>query len=311
METFDLGIAWDSEFDNEFVNDLNDRALKEGVKPYLIHVYNFFSSLKDITDSQLTFRCFFDRSSDDSSTFGGLADFLKKKDINFINHPDNVKNSIDKSKIHSMFISYGLPVPKTVFLKPQEEKQVLEAKIQHVSVPCMLKSAFGSCSEGTALVINSLDDALRLMGQEEDKSYFAQEQVSPINLENKPAWFKVLYCFGEIILCRWHPVDKEYDALSLKQIYRLGLHEIWPITKKIKQACRLDFFSTDIAMKDKGKFLVVDYVNDRPDMRKKSKFKDALPDEIVDKVINSIVSFVKKPIKKDGSQSVRSKSGQG
>jgi glutathione synthase/RimK-type ligase-like ATP-grasp enzyme len=186
-----------------------------------------------------------------------------------------------------------LPIPKTVFLKPQEERQVLEAKIQHVSVPCMLKSAFGSCGDSTALAINSLDDALRLMGQDEDKSYFAQERFMPINLENKPAWFKVLYCFGEIILCRLDPVTREYEILSLRQIYRLGLHEIWPITKKIKQACRLDFFSTDIAMKEKGKFLIVDYVNDKPDMRKKSKFKDALPDEIVDKVINSIVSFVK------------------
>jgi len=293
MEIFDLGIGWDNETDDEFVKDLNDHALKEGLRPYLIHAYNFFFSLKDITDGELSFRCFFDRSSDDSSTFGGLADFLKQKDINFINHPDNVKNSIEKSKIHSMFISYGLPVPKTVFIKPQEEKQVLEAKIQHVSVPCMFKSAFGSCSEDTALTINSLDDALRLMGQEEDKSYFAQEQVSPINLENKPAWFKVLYCLGEIILCRLDPLTREHETLSLRQIYRLGLHEIWPITKKIKQACRLDLFSTDIAMKEKGKFLIVDYVNYRPDMRKKSKFKDGLPDEIVDKIIGNIIAFVK------------------
>ena len=293
MEIFDLGIAWDNESDNEFVNDLNARALKVGVRPYLIHAYNFFSSLKNITEGELTFRCFLDRFSDDTSTFGGLADFLKQKDINFINHPDNVKNSIDKSKIHSMFVSYGLPIPKTVFIKPQEEKQVLEAKIQHISVPCVVKSAFSSCSEDTALAINSLVDALRLMGEEEDKSYFAQEQVASINLENKPAWFKVLYCFGEIILCRWHPMTGEREMLSLRQIYRLGLHEIWPITKKVKQACKLDFFSTDIVMKEKGKFLVVDYVNDRPDMRKKSKFKDALPDEIVDKVINSIISFIK------------------
>jgi hypothetical protein len=298
METFDLGIAWDCEFDNEFVNDLNDRTLKEGLQPYLIHVYNFFSSLKDITEGELSFHCFFDRSLDDSPTFGGLADFLKKKDIHFINHPDDVKNSIDKSKIHSMFISYGLPIPKTVFIKPQEEKQILEAKIQHVSVPCVLKSAFGSYGDSPILTINSLDDALRLMEQEEDKSYFAQEQVSPINLENKPTWFKVLYCFGEIIPCRWHPVNREYEILSSRQIYRLGLHEVWPITKKIRQACKLDFFSTDIVMEEQGKFLIVDYVNDRPDMRKKSKFKDALPDEIVDKVISNIIAFVKQKYEK-------------
>lgn len=103
----------------------------------------------------------------------------------------------------------------------------------------------------------------------------------------------MLYCFGEIIPCRWHPADHIYDIVTLRQIYRFGLHEIWPLIKKIKQACKLDFFSTNMVMKEKGKFLIVDYVNDRPDMRKKSKFKDALPDEIVDKVISGIVSFVR------------------
>ena len=293
METFDLGIAWDQEQDNEFVEGLNNYALKEGLRPYLLHGYNFYTSLKDISEGNINFRLFLNRTSEDDPVFSGLPDFLKRKGITFINHPDNTKKSRDKFQMHSMFVSYGLPIPKTVFLKPQEEKQVLESKIQHVSVPCILKSSFGSYGNGTVLTINSLDDALRLMGQEEDKSYFAQEQVSPINLENKPAWFKVLYCFGEIIPCRWHPVIREYEILPLRQIYRLGLHEIWPMTKKIKQACKLDFFSTDIAMKDKGKFLVVDYVNDRPDMRKKSKFKDGLPDEMVDKIIGDIIAFVK------------------
>ena len=300
METFDLGIAWDTETDNEFVKDLNGHFLKEGLRPYLLHVYNFFSSLKDIIEEQLTFRFFFDRSSDDDSTFGRLADFLKKKDIIFLNHPDSAKKSRDKFEMHSMFISYGIPVPKTVFLKPQEERQVLEAKIQHVSAPCVLKSAFGSCGDSTALTIDSLDDAFRLMGQDEDKSYFVQEQVAPINLENKPAWFKILYCFGEIIPCRWHPVIRKYEILSLRQIYRLGLHEIWPITKKIKQACKLDFFSTEIVMKEDRKFLVVDYINDKPDMRKKSKFNDGMPDEIVNKAIENIISFVEKKSKIDG-----------
>jgi len=149
------------------------------------------------------------------------------------------------------------------------------------------------------LTINSIDDVLKLKREDEDESYFAQERVLPISLESKPAWFKVLYCFGEIIPLRWHPETREHESLSLRQIYRLGLHEIWPITKKIKQACKLDFFSTDIAVKDKGKFLVVDYVNERPDMRQKSKFKDALPDEIVDKVISNIIAFVKQGWGKD------------
>ena len=46
-------------------------------------------------------------------------------------------------------------------------------------------------------------------------------------------------------------------------------------------------------MRGDGKLVIVDYVNDQPDMRKKSKFNDGVPDEIVNKVIKKIISFVK------------------
>jgi len=50
-------------------------------------------------------------------------------------------------------------------------------------------------------------------------------------------------------------------------------------------------------MRGDGKLVIVDYVNDQPDMRKKSKFSDGVPDEIVDKVIQNIVSFVREKAK--------------
>ena len=53
METFDLGIAWDRQEDNEFVEGLNNYALKEGLKPYLLHGYNFYTSLKDISEGNI------------------------------------------------------------------------------------------------------------------------------------------------------------------------------------------------------------------------------------------------------------------
>ncbi len=293
METFDLGIVWDNELDNEFVNDLNDRALKEGVKPYLIHAYNFCSSLKDITEGELSFHCFFDRSLDDSSTFGGLADFLKKKDINFINHPDNAKKSTDKFKTHFKFRSHDIPVPKTVLLRPEEDKKTLELKIKFVSKPFILKPADGSSGEGVVLDAQSLDDILRLKERFGNTAYLVQEKITPINLENKPAWFRVFYCLGKINPCWWNPLTRIHDILTIKEIYRFGLYDMWWLTKMIHTVSGLDFFSVEMAMRSNEKFIVVDYVNDQPDMRKKSKFKDALPDEIVDKVISNIIAFVK------------------
>ena len=125
METFDLGIAWDRQEDNEFVEGLNNYALKEGLKPYLLHGYNFYTSLKDISEGNIHFRLFLNRTSEDDPVFSGLADFLKRKGITFINHPDRTKESVDKFKMHLKFNGYDMPVPKTVLISPQEDNSLL------------------------------------------------------------------------------------------------------------------------------------------------------------------------------------------
>jgi hypothetical protein len=47
----------------------------------------------------------------------------------------------------------------------------------------------------------------------------------------------------------------------------------------------MDFFSTEIVLTDKGKFVAIDYVNDQCDMRFKSKHYDGVPDKVVYQII--------------------------
>jgi len=295
METFDLGIAWDNEIDNEFVNDLNDYAFKEGIRPYLIHIYNFYASLKDITENKISFRFLLNRTSDDNPVFRGLPDFLKRKGITFINHPDKAKESRDKFKMHLKFNSHDMPVPKTALLNPKEDKKSLELKIKYVSKPFVLKPADGY-GEETILDVQSLDDVIKLKEQHGDIKYIVQEKIHPKRLENRPAWFRVFYCCGKVIPCWWHPKTHAHDILTMKQVYALGLYDMWHMARRISQVCKLDLFSTEIVMKNDEKFLAVD-LDDQPYMRRKSKFNDGVPDEIVDKVIQNIVSFVREKVK--------------
>ena len=293
METFDLGIAWDREEDNEFVEGLNNYALKEGLKPYLLHGYNFYASLKDISEGNIHFRLFLNRTSEDDPVFSGLADFLRRKRIIFINHPDRAKESADKFKMHLKFNSHDIPVPKTVLLGSQDDKQSSEFKIKYVSKPFVLKPANGSCGDGVILDAQSLDDVIKLKEHRGDIKYIAQEKINPVSLETRPAWFRVFYCLGKINPCWWNPLTRTYDILTIKEIYRFGLYDMRRLTKMIHTVSGLDLFSVEMAMRSNEKFIVVDYVNDQPDMRKKSKFNDGLPDEIVDEIIGNIIAFVK------------------
>jgi hypothetical protein len=64
---------------------------------------------------------------------------------------------------------------------------------------------------------------------------------------------------------------------------------------KIYSICKLDFFSSEIAITYRDgerKFVPVDYVNEMCDMRLKSKAFDGVPDEVVFKVADRIAEFV-------------------
>jgi hypothetical protein len=63
-----------------------------------------------------------------------------------------------------------------------------------------------------------------------------------------------------------------------------GLHLLIDITRKIRGICKLDFFSTEIAITAEKKFVVVDYVNDICDMRLQSRHPDGVPDIVVSEV---------------------------
>ena len=197
--------------------------------------------------------------------------------------------------MHLKFNSHDIPVPKTALLNPEEDRKSLELKIKYVSKPFVIKPADGY-GEETILDAQSLDDVIKLKEQHGDIKYIAQEKILPKSLENKPAWFRVFYCCGKVIPCWWHPKTHVYDILTMKQVYALGLYDMWHMTRRISQVCKLDFFSTELVMKNDEKFLVVD-LDGQPYLRRKSKFNDGVPDEIVDKVIQNMVSFIREKVK--------------
>jgi len=300
MKIFDLGIAWNRSQDNDFVYEINDAVLKEGLSPYLLHSYNFYSSLKDVSEDKISFRFFIDRTRGHNSVFTKLADFLNKKDIVFINHPVMAKRSIDKSAMLLDFINQGIRVPLSVIINPQDDEQTLTLKTKNLYKPFVLKPAEGTVAESLLLDTISINDIQKLKGRYGDIAYLAQEKILPIDLENRPARFKVFYCLGKVIPCWWDPQTAIYDIVTLRQVYKFALSGIWPLTKSINRICKLAFFSTEVVMKDDKNFVVVDYVDVYPDMRKKSKFTNGLPDEAVKNIIDNIVSFVKEKTNKDG-----------
>lgn len=293
MKIFDLGIAWNWQPDNEFVQELNDLALKEGLHPYLIHAYNFYGTLKDIADGAISFSSFLNRTIADGSPLNGVGDFLKKREILFINHPDESKKSSDRSVMHLEFIHHNIPVPFTVFVDPEDDTKTIESKIKHIPKPFIFKTAHRSSDNASIWHAHSLEEVLCLRERNGNGTYIAQKKIYPVNLENKCALFRVVYCLGEIISYWWHPEKNIADLLTQNDTEKFGLPALSFIAKDLASASKLDFFSAEIAVDIEKRGFVIDYVNDHPDMQRKSKITSGVPDEIVDKVLKKIVAAAK------------------
>jgi len=116
--------------------------------------------------------------------------------------------------------------------------------------------------------------------------------------ENDIAWFRAFYAFGEIILCWWDHRTHIYRVLTKQDERKYNLQKLRPTLMIIRKICRLDFFSSEIALDSEGKFIVVDYVNEICDMRPQSKYFDGVPIEVISTIQIKCAKFTRALIKK-------------
>lgn len=84
--------------------------------------------------------------------------------------------------------------------------------------------------------------------------------------------------------------------MSAEQEDRYGLRPLRSAMELIEQICKLDFFSSEIAQTEDGRFVVVDYVNEICDMRLQSKYGNGAPDAVVNRIQQLIVREVMRQV---------------
>jgi hypothetical protein len=119
-----------------------------------------------------------------------------------------------------------------------------------------------------------------------------QALIVPKAIDSRLAWFRVLYCGGGIYPCWWNTRTKIYILLIPAEEEQYNLGSLKEITTSIAQLSGLDLFSTEIALTAEGHYVVVDYVNDQPDLRLQSRAIDGVPDRIVQDIAARITELV-------------------
>ena len=293
MLSFDLCLAWNWEYDADFVHLLEAACAARRVSFRQITPETLEQALAGLSNEETGFSVYFDRASESDLRFQPLADWADSHGVFRINSHSQAPWLEDKATMQAEFIRRGLNTPYTVILPSYEEQaEIPLADLDPFRESFTIKPARGGGGEGVVLEASSWEQVLAARRQFPAEKYLLQAYVATRLLAGRPAWFRVLYCDGAVYACWWDPATHIYTWVTAEERAQFGLRILYEVPRRIAQICRLHLFSTEIALSKDGQFLVVDYINDPLDLRLQSKASDGVPDAIVENIARRLAMIV-------------------
>jgi len=296
IEIFDLAVAVDWEYDDDFVQLIEARAKDYGLKARAIWPPDLEAIKHQLLAQELRIRFILDRASLSSPGFTELIILAKELGTTIFDPPEKVLWAADKATMHLEFISRGITTPYTIILPPYDESAYLEVNLIDslpFGRPFVIKPAtmtgggLGVMKDGW-----SSEDIQRARKKFPQDKYLVQEKVKPKIIDSQRFWFRVFYSWGLIQAAWWNDETHVYTELSEEEITRYSLEPLFELSAAIQAIGELSFFSTEIVKDSEERFIVVDYINETCDMRPKSRHYDGVPDKIVENIVRTLLRHV-------------------
>jgi hypothetical protein len=295
MLHFDLCLAWNWDYDRDFVSLLAEACVRLDLAFLSVDSDNLESVMTGLSGREISFSTFLDRASDSDPRFQRLADEACQESVYQVNPREFAAWSADKATMHLEFISRGLDTPYTILLPPYNEQTWLPPiDLAPLGGRFAIKPGSLGGGEGVLLEGVSLEQVQSARQQYPKEKYLLQTQVIPKVLDGRRAWFRLLVCDGAVYPCWWDPGTHAYGRVTADERFRYGLRSLNEVARRISQICRLDLFSTEVAMASNGSLLAVDYVNDPLDLRLQSTAADGVPDEIVENIAGRLARLAQR-----------------
>ncbi len=296
MQKYNLAIAWNWEYDEDFLASIERECSRRDVSTIRIEDGNLAEMFRRVLSGELLVDVLFDRASDSDDMYAHFVHECQRNQTRIFNNYHLAERSRDKATMHLELMSAGLFVPHTHILPPFQvhpHHLHVEKEITTVGKPFIIKPA-NTTGGGTGVHLHahSSRDIHHARQEHPRDKYLVQEKVLPKLLDGRRAWFRVLYAFGEVIPCWWDDHTHVYKEVTPEEELLFELSTLRNYAHTIQRVCKLDFFSSEIALTSENKFVVVDYVNEVCDMRLQSKSVDGVPDEIVERIVALLVNEV-------------------
>lgn len=297
MGYFDLALSYKWEYDDHFIIDIENIFQANGLTSFVINKNNVFEVTELLKSNNLRFKAYLDRASDEDEDFNEIADILTAKGIYIINHYKYIDDAIDKSIMHIKLQDTEINTPKTIIIPPYDDFpdfKINEKEMEKIGVPFIIKPAYYSgAGHGVEKNACNNEDILNARKINPDDNYLIQERIIPKIIDGKRCWFRLFWAFGDIYITYWDDLTHIYTEIKNTEKAFSYIPVLENIVGRIAGITKLDFFSTEVALTDNGRFYIIDYVNDQCDMRKKSMHHDGVPDAVVDNIIRSMLQSIK------------------
>ena len=292
METYDLCLTWNWEYDAEFVKLFNFACQSHGLSLLQITPENLSDRMQSISNKEIVFQIFFDRASDADPGFNPVVQWACAHTLHHINFHKLARRAWDKVAMHEV-ISVRMNTPLTIILPSYDEEPLLsEIDLSSLGERFTIKPGNGGGGDGVMNEATTLSQVLIARQEFPTQRYLLQAHISPARLGSRMAWFRVIYCAGKVYPCWWDSDTHIYTHVTPNEEACHNLGSLRTITSSIATLCGLTLFSTEIAITSDGRFVIVDYVNDPIDLRLQSKAFDGVPDHIVKDITERLVELI-------------------
>jgi len=279
--TFDVCLAWNWEYDVQLVTVFEAACRAHGLSLLTVTPDTLDVTASSLREGRLAFRALWDRASDADASFGVLVDWARRHASVRINPYELAQRAWDKSAMHSALV-HKVATPTTIILPAYRDQPTLPPIDLGMLGGCFcIKPARRGGGEGVIVQANELSHVITARREYPNDCYLLQAHVTPVRISGRPAWFRVIYCAGEMFPCWWDMQTHQYTSLR-------------STVASIAEVCQLHLFSSEIACTDQDTFVVVDYVNDPVDLRLQSHTPDGVPDAIVNAVAYHLAWFIRK-----------------
>ena len=293
MTRYDLCLAWNWEYDADFVAILEAACSARGLSLWQVTPGNITAVLEMLSAAEATFFSFLDRASEADGRFIPLVEWAVRHGIFEINSHERAVHAVNKASMHLEFITAGIHTPHTIILPPySQQPHVFPLDLSPLGENFIVKPAHGGGGEGVVLEVSTIGQVLEARQAHAQDYYLLQAQITPVQLAGRPAWFGVLFCGGKVYPFWWDMATHVYVPVREEDDRRFGLEPVASTTLTIARVCSLNLFSTEIALTASGLFVVVDYVNNPIDLRLQSVTPDGVPDETVHDIAGGLADLV-------------------